>query len=94
MAFNSCNLTNGAIMASSNMMLDKVEFVMVPNTSQALGFVTVLDTGLNGKVKGKKRYWGLLPETPNDQDIIDIALYGGKWENHSMKIAFSHHYES
>jgi hypothetical protein len=50
----------------------------------------VIDIDLKGKNKGKKNYWGLLPADPTDQDVIDIALYGGKWEKHNHDVAFTH----
>lgn len=92
MAFDSFNLTEGPVKASTNMLLDKVEIVFIPLTNQALGFLTVIDTDISGKHKGKKQYWGLLPANPQNQDIIDIALYGGKWEKHGLESAFTHHY--
>ncbi|MGZ8164106.1 MAG: hypothetical protein ACXW04_01200 [Methylobacter sp.] len=92
MSFNSFNLTAGPIKAATNMLMDKVEIVFIPHTSQALGFVNVIDTDINGKHKGKKQYWGLLPADPTDQDVIYIALYGGKWEKHNHVVAFTHHF--
>jgi len=92
MAFESFQLTNVPIVAASNMLLDKIDIVLIPNTYQALGFLTVIDTDPKGKHKGYKHYWGLLPATPTDQDAINIALYGEKWDKHGLYVAYTHHY--
>jgi hypothetical protein len=92
MAFDSFKLTSGPIKAASHMLLDKVEIVFIPVTKQALGFVTVIDISRTGKHIGKKHYWGFLPENPTDQDVINIAQYGGKFENHGLESAFTHHF--
>lgn len=93
MLFNAKYLTNGPVKASTNMLLDKIEIVFIPNTELTLGFVTVIDTDLTGKHKGFKHYWGLLPPDPNDEDVIEIALYGKKWQSHGLQTAFTHHYD-
>ena len=92
MPFISFKVTDGPIKASSNMQLDKVEIVFIPNTHQALGFLTVIEINPNGKHLGKKKYWGLLPETTTTQDIINIALYGHKWDEHALETSFTHHF--
>jgi len=90
MAFRSFNVSQGPIKAAKNMQMDKIEIVFVPNTHRALGFLTINDIGMSGKQIGKKKYWGLLPEEPTDQDIINIALYGHKYDNHGMNVSFCH----
>ena len=92
--FESFHLTTGPLQPAPNMLVENVEIIFVPQCSQSLGFVTVQDKNPNGKLLGKKKYWGMLTANPTDQEIINIALNGGKWKNHGLNVAYTHYYKN
>jgi len=79
MTFHTNFISDGPLKAAQNIILDKLEIVPIPNSNQAIGYLTIIDTDSNGKHRGYRHHWGLLKEDARDNDVIDIALFGGKW---------------
>jgi len=49
MTFQLNYISDGPLKVAQNIILDKLEIVLIPNSNQALGYLTVIDTDSNGK---------------------------------------------
>lgn len=68
--------TNGLIFDPEH---PKCHIEVTRSQGRTYAFITVVDTGMDGKQEFQKRYWGeYCPERP-DVSLKEIMERGGKW---------------
>jgi hypothetical protein len=63
---------------SNNLKFDSAEYR--ESMGKLYAFVTCIDVHSDGRGKTKKRYWGEVSERNNQDDILQVMMYGGKWD--------------